>query len=377
MNKKLVYLSCVPLLGLTLSSPAAQAAGWTERTDISGFYSVRYSVTDEKAYLHGNRDTGINSDGSFQGTKLGLTISSQVTDDINVAMLLMSAAADDGESFNTHVDWAFASFRLNDDFSLRAGKLKFPVGLVNEYVDVGAAYPWINAPILIYSDEASGPQATREAYTGTSLLWESYVGDSDWQVGADLFFGQVALEGMTVKGVLGATLRANWDDVVELQASSYSGDMHTDPAGGMMMMAMNEKEHSATLVGLKVDWHNIIAYVEAASVEMDFSMNNRNVGNSDAWYATLGYRIGKFLPHITRQDWERDNGANHQISTLGVAYSLTDSVVLKAEQSRITTNNFAMQTPMNSNSVGLFDVTDAALSDGATDMTSIAVDIVF
>jgi len=169
---------------------------------------------------------------------LGLTISSQVTDDLSIAMLLMSSSS---EEFSTHVDWAFASFSLNDNFALRAGKLKFPVGLVNEYVDVGATYPWISAPLLLYSEDQAGPQATREAYTGASLLWENSVGD--WVLGGDLFLGQVDLDGMTVKGLTGLTARANWDDTVEIQASSYAGTMHTDPTN-----MMNEKTHSATLL---------------------------------------------------------------------------------------------------------------------------------
>ena len=361
MNRKLICLSSLSLFGLALTSPGALAADWVERTDISGFYSARYSLTDEKAYFNGDRDTGINSDGSFQGTKLGLMISSQVNDDLSVAMLLMSA--DDHENFSTHVDWAFASFRLNDEFTLRTGKVKFPVGLVNEYVDVGATYPWIDAPLLLYSNEIAGPQATREAYTGASLLWEEEFGD--WSLGSDLFFGQVDLDQMSVKGTLGVTARANWDDTIEFQASTYQGEMNSDPAGSMGMM--NEKDHSATLFGVKLDWNNIVAYAEAAQVKMDVVMMGKKTGDSDSWYATLGYRIGKLLPHITRQEWERGNGNNQQISTLGAAYNLTDTMVLKVEQSRIELDNFTNQT-------GLFSESPA---DGSVDMTSIAIDIIF
>ncbi len=361
MNRKLICLSSLSLLGLALASPVALAADWVERTDISGFYSARYSLTDEKAYFHGDRETGINEDGSFQGTKLGLVVSSQISDDVNVAVLLMSAA--DHESFATHVDWAFASFRLNDEFTLRTGKIKFPVGLVNEYVDVGATYPWITAPVLLYSEETIGPQATREAYIGSSLLWESYVGD--WSLGGDLFFGQVDLDQMSVKGTLGVTARAIWDDTIEFQASTYQGEMNTDPTGTLALM--NEKDHSATLVGVKLDWNNIVAYAEAAQVKMDVVMMGRKTGDSDSWYATLGYRIGKLLPHITRQEWERGNGNNQQISTLGAAYNLTDTMVLKVEQSRIELDDFTNQT-------GLFSTSP---TDGSVDMTSIAVDIIF
>ena len=360
MNRKLTPIVGMAVVGAALSTPAL-AVDWTERTNISGFYSSRYSVTDEKAYFHGDRDTGINDEGSFQGTKLGLTVTSQVNDDLSVAMLLMSA--DGHDEYSTHVDWAFASFRLNDEFTVRTGKLKFPVGLVNEYVDVGATYPWISAPLLIYSEETSGPQATREAYTGTSLLWEGEFGD--WSLGGDVFFGQVDLEGMTVKGTLGVTARANWDDTVEFQASTYEGDMNTDPAGALGMM--DEKSHSANVIGVKIDWNDIVVYTEKSKVTMDVTMMGTKPGDSDAWYATLGYRMGKFLPHITRQAWERGNGDNHQMSTLGLAYSFTDSVVLKVERSRIDTDDYATQP-------GLFE---SSPSSGSTNMTSVAVDVIF
>ena len=370
MNKKLICLSSISLpvlfpMTLFLNSAAVSAADWTERTTLSGFYSARYSQTNEKEPFHGSDETGINKDGSFQGTKLGLTVSSQVTDNLNVAMLLMSAA--DHEEFATHVDWAFASFSLNDNFTLRTGKLKFPVGLVNEYVDVGATYPWINAPILLYSEEAAGPQATREAYTGASLLWEGSAGDN-WMLGSDLFFGQVDLNGMTVKGVTGVTARAVWDDTIEFQASTYQGEMHTKTAP-----MMDEETHSATLVGIKADWNNVIAYAEAARVKMDVTdMMGNNPGNSNTWYATLGYRIGKFLPHITRQDWERDNGNNQQISTLGLSYSFSGSTVIKLEQSRIGMNGLS-DNPSEHN-FGLFH---KAPSSDSVNMTSIAVDVIF
>ncbi len=370
VNRKNIVLAG-GLMSLFLLSSAVMAEGWTDRTSISGFYSARYSIADKQAYFHGDSDTGINKEGSFQGTKMGLTVTSRVSNKLSVAMLLMSA--DDHEGYSVHADWAFASFSLSDTFTLRVGKLKFPVGLVNEYVDVGAAYPWISAPILLYTDESAGAQATREAYTGGSLLWEGSF--DDWTLGGDLFGGQVDLEGMSVKTLVGATLRANWDDMIEFQASAYKGEMHTASGEGMsdmnamsnMMAAMNEKQHSAKLIGVKVDWNNIVAYAELAKVTMDVTMMGEKIGDSIAWYTTLGYRVGKFLPHITRQDWERDNGSNHQISTAGLSYSLSDSTVLKAEWSIIKTDNYATNP-------GLYTGT---LSGDSTNLASVSVDVIF
>ncbi len=83
------------------SSSVLMAADWTDRTTIFGFYSSRYSMTDEKTYFHGDRDADINNEGSFQGTKIGHTVTSQVNEDLTVAMLSMSA--DGHEQFYANV----------------------------------------------------------------------------------------------------------------------------------------------------------------------------------------------------------------------------------------------------------------------------------
>ena len=339
----------------------AMAQRWADKTNLSGFFTSRYSQSDDEVHFHGPRGIGINDTGSPQGTKIGLTIHSQVNDWLNVATLLISRAEENG--YATHAEWAFASASINDDLTVRTGRIKFPVGLVNEYVDVGVAYPWITPPLLVYSDEINGAQATRDSYTGTSVLWQRGIGD--WTFSADGFYGQVDLEEMTVKGTTGVSVRANWEDTIELHGATYRGEMHTDPNGSMGIM--NKNNHSASLVGLKVDWENILVYSEYTSVEMDTVSGGVKIGNSEAWYATLGYRFGKFLPHYTFQTWDRDNGNGHDITTLGLNYQFSPWVVLKTEFSTIETDNYTTNP-------GLFE---ASPSSDSVSMTSIALDVIF
>jgi len=359
-KRRMQLLKTGVVLGLLLPVQSLWAETWVDRTRLDGFFSARYSVTDEsEAWLGKESESGINDDGSFYGTKLGLNIMSQLSDRITVASQLFSANQDN--SYDTHIDWAFASFQLNQDFALRAGKIKYPVGLVNEYVEVGVAYPWIQAPIAIYSDMLQGPQATRESYTGASLLWDHMTGDWTW--GLDLYGGQVDLEQMTIKNMIGLTGRANWDDTVMFQLSAYQGDMKTNPGMNAMMALMNNQTHEAVSGGVKVDWNNFLVYAEAARVKMDFEMMGVAMGDSDSWYTTLGYRFSKWLPHVTYQDWERDNGNGQQITTVGLNYNVTNKVVVKLEASQIDTDG-----------MGLFENTP---DEDSTNMFSLAVDTVF
>ena len=368
MRQDRIRHSKVGVLALCLFiwGTSAQAENWADRTTINGFLSARYSVTDESLFFHGGRqDNGINNDGSFHGTNLGLNVRSRISDRLTVATQFFSSIED--ENYATTLDWAFARIDLSDAFAVRAGKIKYPVGIVNEYVNVGVSYPWIEPPLVIYSDSQSGPQATRKGYTGADVLWSHYEGN--WTLGADLFGGQVNLTGMTIKKMRGITARADWNDMVLLQASTYTGEMVAgDPSTAMGMM-MDGKSHSATLAGIKVDWHNIVAYAEGAKVKMDVKMMGVATMDSDSWYTTLGYRIAdRILPHVTYQDWSQGDGDGHQITTIGVNYTVSPQAVVKLEYSTIQTDK-----------AGLF-VNDSGTPTGPgsdVNMTSVALNVVF
>ena len=355
---RLIQGACVA--GLLVAATPSWAESWVDRTRLDGFFSARYSLTNEKTlWLGGLNESGINDDGSFYGTKLGLGITSRVSDRLTVATQLFAPIQENG--YDLHVDWAFATFLLTEELDLRAGKIKYPVGIVNEYVEVGVTYPWIQAPLVIYSENMGGPQATRESYTGASLLWTRNSADWTWSV--DLFGGQVDLENMTIREMVGVTARANWDEAVIFQVSTYKGDMKTD-LGNPMMAPMNNARHASVVGGVKVDWNDWVIYAEGAQVQMDFKdMSGVSAGDSDSWYATLGHRFGKWLPHLSYQDWSRDNGDGHQISTVGLNYNISNQVVVKSEFSRIETDG-----------KGLFESTP---SNDSTRMFSMAVDMVF
>lgn len=366
MEKHNLY-RLVGLLGVGLLLPATQpfAAEWPDRVSLTGFMSTVYSKTDQDYPFNGDADeAGIDDKGSFKGTRIGLNVNARVTNKVTFASQLFASREE--EAFNTSVDWAFISYAATDALTVRAGKIKYPAGIVNEYVDVGIAYPWIAPPQLFYGEEASGSQATRESYTGLSALFET--SNDDWVFGADIFAGEVPLESMNVRELTGVTLRADWDDTVLLQATHYSGTMYNDSMMPMMV-AMNEEKHSASMFGIKVDWNNIIGYAEVAQVDMgDFKP-----GEAESMYVTLGYQFNDWLPHITYQTYEKNPDAammmetqDQTITTLGVKYDLDRNTALKVEYSTIKTDE----------GEGLFEPDGAPLDDSAT-MMSVALDVVF
>jgi len=334
------------------------AEDWFNRIRFSGFASSIYRVTDEAEPFNGDLvKSGIDENGSFQGTRIALNFNAAATERVALASQLVSSKGAD--NYSVRIDWGFIGIVLNDEFTIRAGKIKYPVGLINEYIDVGYTYPWISPPPLFYTEELAGPQVTREAFTGASLNFNRYPGD--WAFEVIAFGGEVSLSNiMRIRELMGLTVSATWDDSITVMASTYVGEMEST-----IMAAMDGRDHQASTVGLNIDWNNIIFYGEYGNVDMDDFLT----GKAETWYTSLGYRIGDFTPHITYQSLEKAKSTaspqDQDITTVGLRYELTYNTALKVEYSRIST----------AQGIGLFD--NSAPLDDSVNMFGAAIDIVF
>ena len=98
---------------------------------------------------------GTSDDAGVKDSRMGLSLSTRVDENWTLAAQMKALGTDD---FNLIMDWAFASYQVPDTTTvLRFGKIKYPVGLVNEYVEVGYSYPWIRPPESFYSQDVVGP----------------------------------------------------------------------------------------------------------------------------------------------------------------------------------------------------------------------------
>ncbi len=347
----------VLLIGSAMAGGQATAAGWTNRISIGGFASTNYNRTDSEIPFNGEENIGLDDKGSWSGTRMGLNVNARINKRFRFASQIFASKAED---FDLHVDWAFGDLALTDELNLRAGKIKFPVGLVNEYTEVGYAMPWIKAPAVIYTElgAPNGPQMTRESYTGASLLGNLSAGD--WTLGADLYGGEINLEGSNVRKLGGLSLTADWDDAILFKATAYQGTMH-----GTAIPAMEGAKHKALLYGVKADWNNIIFYAEHGNI----TMSNLATMKATSWYTTVGYQMGKLLPHLTYQSYEQGKGSTEEdqqnIVTLGLRWDFMPSAAFKAELSQINTDK----------GVGLFP--QGSTPPGTVNMIGFGLDTVF
>ena len=342
------------LFTASLCSTSAVAENWADRINMTGFMSAKYQKINEKNFFNGDTDTGIGKDGSFRGTMLGLNLTAPI--DERVAIFSQFLATQEDDNYATHLDWGFIALSLTDEFRLRAGKIKFPTGIVNEYVSVGNAYPWITPPMLFYTENTSAANITREAYTGASAVWEYSSGDVN--MSADVFGGEIKLDDMRTRNMTGVKLRIDRSEEINFEATYYKGVMRD-----ATNQAMEGKPHENIALGMRIDWNNIIGYTEWADTDMDLE-----IANGSAWYTTWGYQFGNWLPHLTYQYFEKGKNSSspqeQKISTAGLRYDISDTADLKFEYSVIKTEQ----------GKGLFESTP---TDKSINRFGVAIDVVF
>ena len=116
---------------------------------------------------------GASSRGSLAMFEAGLNVSTEVTDRLRAGLQLFARNVGTFRDIPPRLDWAFLDYRWKRWLGLRAGIVKLPYGLHNEYADIDAARLSILLPQSVY------PLRNRSAlisHTGFALYGERTLG---------------------------------------------------------------------------------------------------------------------------------------------------------------------------------------------------------
>ena len=178
---------------------------------LHGFVSQGAFVSTANDYL------GHSERGSFEFLEAAINVSSQVTDRLRIGAQLFTRDLGPIGNYTFALDWAHLDYRLRDWLGLRAGRIKIPFGLYNEFIDVDAARLHILPPQSVY---ATRNRDILLAHTGFSLYGSSAPGAAgalDYHGYAGALFvdpssnalvvvGPVELDAVDTKYVAGAQL---------------------------------------------------------------------------------------------------------------------------------------------------------------------------
>ncbi len=354
MRPNLKIMAGVTLLGAVVTTPCFAA-----EVNLHGFVRSAFDITNSTSkYLDSDDNRG-----DFGSTQAGFNWSAVIDPKWTIAGQLHFAAAGN----ELRLDWAIASYQMNDNARAILGRQKYPLGLVTQNVDIGVTYPWTRPPQEFYNLEigADSPNLAAEIFDGVSV---EYVTGDDWEIVVHPFTGSVGYNtGSSVNGnyqrqMMGLKLGAS-NDMVSLQAGFSTSNL-------TIGTAVTEQSKTSVNIGAKVEMDNILVYAEYG----DTQVKDSDLYDSKGGYLSFAYTMDKYQPVITIATLEGQKAANaskgaldQDSIALGLAYHYNPSVILKMQWKNIK--------PGDPTTAGMV----AALPAGKTtvDIVSVSMDAIF
>ena len=142
------------LMGMMCSGAYAASM---EDISISGFGSVAVGKSNNDVGYAGYDSENFNTS---QDTLAGIQLDAQINDR---AKFVGQVVAYGRYDYDLSVEMAYLSYEL-DWFTVRAGKLRAPLFMYSDYLDVGYAYPMLRPSVEVYDNFSIN------SYTGVELI---------------------------------------------------------------------------------------------------------------------------------------------------------------------------------------------------------------
>lgn len=329
-------------LAICLASTSAFALEQGEAL-INGFGTV--GVTNLGGEDDG-RSYGISgqTNDSWRGdqlSKFGAQLTYGVTD--SVGLTLQTTAKAYGDEWKANLEWAYLSWQSTDNLMMRVGRLRTPVYMYSESIDVGFSYPWLRLPDEVYS------QVQLSNYEGADIVYnlplsfatlsfqlaggitknrDYYIYDEEFDIDYDNVFGSSVSLATNDFG----TFRVGYVEAdIDTDISGSFTDIFGNP-GTASLLALDKDKGKFTSIGYQYDNGTWLTANEWTSRVIE----NDGSNSTDSFYLMGGRRFGDFLAHVTYAQLDEDEGRQSSW-TLGLNYNILPTVVLKGEYKRVDT----------------------------------------
>jgi len=136
-------------LALAIVSGSACAGALAQEFSYSGFGTVGAAVSNKDyKYQRFITDNGTVKRDSVLGVQFDAKFSAQWSATLQAKV---APAADNDSKWETSAAWAFVSWRPSNEWLIRAGKVRLPLYLFSENLDVGQSYEFVRMPTEMYS----------------------------------------------------------------------------------------------------------------------------------------------------------------------------------------------------------------------------------
>jgi hypothetical protein len=294
--------------GLALAVATMMLTPWALAADVnvSGFLSVGGGMVDDENSV--SYDGYSEEDLTFDRNLLGLQVTGQVSEKISATAQLIARSEKD---YEVTAEWAYLTWQASDNGKVRAGRLRTPLYMYSDYLDVGYSYPWISAPNEVYYLPFNNVDGVDYYVTGAlgsfDTSFQAYFGSFD----SDFAFEDGTEGFASLRNQMGvaATFGKDWWNFraayhqADLTVDIFSADL-TALVGGLAASPFASKVADVTIdedkatfgqIGLNIDTGMFVAAAEHVEFEVKDTLLAKNVRD----YVMVGVRFGDFLFHVT------------------------------------------------------------------------------
>lgn len=380
---KYSLVACIGAAALLTGLPS-QAQ---DKIEWSGFGNIAAGMTtgsDDQLFGYDN-DLDFNPD-----TLFALQAKADISDKLTVTTQLMSRGSDD---FDLGVEWAYLQYQLTDSTSINMGKLRLPLYMYSDSLDIGYSYHWLRTPESVY-------RVPFDNYTGVNLQHNAFVGNFifNTQVIAGNVNDEIEAAGTEtdaeINNLIGLNTSASYSNLTIRLAYYQSNDANIELRGvsddidgllatleaigaNQIVSELDVAEDDGTFTGFGVMYDNFDWFVGAEYTELE--VENSYIPKQRSSYITAGKRFSDWMLHATFGrtddkviDQERFNIGNPQLQQ-GILMAATTQL------SEVDYKSVGARFSIASGAALKFDVThsDDKRTDESDVLVSAAVQFVF
>ena len=293
MKKHKIAMGIAALFGMT-AAPAAFA-----EVTFNGFGQVMYGQTLDK-------DSSLleyDDKGSFAPESLfALQATAPVSDKLDAVAQIVARGK---EHYKPEFAWAYARYQIDSDWSVKAGRQRIPFYSNSDYLEVGAAYPYLRPPMSVYNIPLNN-------YDGVNVGRGFSIGD--WELTTQFLYGTfndtTKTEGQDVKvdlRVLGTALEASYNDWLSMRASAFKNKVSVNvPQIDQIIAGLNAtgnaqiakefdaEDEDSYYIGLGVGITQGPLQLNAEYTQSD--VKDSYLSKRTGWYLSAAYRLGNLTP---------------------------------------------------------------------------------
>ncbi len=299
-------------VALALVSAGACVGAGAQEFSYSGFGTIGAAVSNQDfPYQRFISDNGTVRRDSVLGVQFDAKFSAQWSATLQAKV---APAPDDDRKWETSAAWAFVSWRPSNEWLVRAGKVRLPLYLFSENLDVGQSYEFARMPTEMYSiaptTDIAGLYVTRNwALDSGDLSLDVYSGRAPEVVqrthSRDGGLRFLSVNTRVTGGVL--TLRAEestWRLGLHHAESAFNSGARAasalqEPSPGYYVPVLDAEKFSNDIVTLGFDvnlpdaWR-VIGEFER-NVQHDIPLGANTVGG----YLSVLRKLDKVTPYVT------------------------------------------------------------------------------